>query len=117
MKTKITIVIESPDKIEVYPEEGQTKEDFNDDEHLEEMIKDQFDITKVKWDDKGNIIIDVDMDKLTEVKVVKEKQVEIIPIYKERYVRRDVYPYPYWRPNLITCKTTPQRQTLSYCKG
>ena len=84
---------------------------------IEEMIKDQFDITKVKWDDKGNIIIDVDMDKLTEVKVVKEKQVEIIPIYKERYVRRDVYPYPYWRPNLITCKTTPQRQTLSYCKG
>ena len=37
MKTKITIVIESPDKIEVYPEEGQTKEDFKGEEKEKEL--------------------------------------------------------------------------------
>jgi len=69
---------------------------------IEKMLKEQLGIEEVKWDDKGNANVELDLDKLKEKEKVVERVVEhhynhswrYYPVYLTPPTRPK--PYPYW---------------------
>ena len=92
-------------------------------EELEKLLRDTLGVSKVTWDKNGNAEVDIDLDKVKEVKIVE----------KEKIIERDRIVYPqviYPRPYPIYIDTPPIRirppsrywiscnnNTLTYSKG